>query len=42
MAALRAAKANNEDYVLSTLEHLQALGIRDHWLEGVARLVAPS
>jgi glutathione-specific gamma-glutamylcyclotransferase len=32
---------NNEDYVLSTLEHLEALGIRDHWLEEVARLVAP-
>ena len=32
---------NNEDYVLSTLEHLEALGIRDHWLEEVARRVAP-
>ena len=31
----------NEDYVLSTIEHLQALGIRDHWLEEVARRVAP-
>jgi cation transport protein ChaC len=27
----------NEAYVLSTIEHLKALGIRDHWLEGVAR-----
>ena len=26
----------NEDYVTSTVEHLQALGIRDHWLETVA------
>jgi cation transport protein ChaC len=26
----------NEDYVLNTIEHLQALGIRDHWLERVA------
>ncbi len=26
----------NEDYVTSTVEHLQALGIRDHWLEAVA------
>lgn len=33
---------NNEDYVLSTLEHLKALGIRDHWLEEVGRQVAPS
>ena len=32
---------NNEAYVLSTLEHLKALGIRDHWLEDVARQVAP-
>ncbi|RUY87512.1 gamma-glutamylcyclotransferase, partial [Mesorhizobium sp. M7A.F.Ca.CA.003.01.2.1] len=32
---------NNEDYVLSTLEHLEALGIRDHWLEEVALQVAP-
>ncbi|TIP09938.1 gamma-glutamylcyclotransferase [Mesorhizobium sp.] len=31
----------NEDYVFSTLEHLEALGIRDHWLEEVARRVAP-
>ncbi len=33
---------NNEDYVLSTLEHLRALGIRDHWLEEVAKGVAPN
>ncbi len=26
----------NEDYVLNTLEHLRALGIRDRWLEDVA------
>lgn len=33
----------NEDYVFSTVEHLRALGIRDHWLEGVAeRLSAPA
>lgn len=30
----------NEDYVFSTLEHLEALGIRDHWLEEVGRRVA--
>jgi cation transport protein ChaC len=29
----------NEDYLLSTLEHLEALGISDHWLEEVARRV---
>ena len=26
----------NEDYVGNTVEHLRALGIRDHWLEAVA------
>lgn len=26
----------NVEYVLSTVEHLKALGIRDHWLESVA------
>ncbi|TGR94718.1 gamma-glutamylcyclotransferase, partial [Mesorhizobium sp. M2E.F.Ca.ET.209.01.1.1] len=34
--------SRNEDYVLSTVEHLKALGIRDHWLEEVGRRVAPS
>lgn len=29
----------NEEYVLSTLEHLEALGIRDHWLEEVAKRI---
>ena len=32
----------NEDYVASTIAHLEALGIRDHWLEEVGRLVAPT
>ncbi|PLP59942.1 gamma-glutamylcyclotransferase [Mesorhizobium loti] len=31
----------NEDYVLNTIQHLEALGIRDHWLEAVARLIVP-
>jgi glutathione-specific gamma-glutamylcyclotransferase len=26
----------NEEYVLNTVDHLKALGIRDHWLESVA------
>jgi cation transport protein ChaC len=31
----------NEEYVFNTVTHLQALGIRDHWLENVAgRLTA--
>lgn len=30
----------NEDYVRNTVQHLEALGIRDHWLEKVAKLVA--
>ncbi|TGQ45849.1 MULTISPECIES: gamma-glutamylcyclotransferase [unclassified Mesorhizobium] len=29
----------NEDYVASTLQHLEALGIRDHWLEEVAKRI---
>ncbi|MBA3447959.1 MAG: gamma-glutamylcyclotransferase [Pseudaminobacter sp.] len=29
----------NEDYVKNTLQHLEALGIRDHWLEAVGRLI---
>ena len=29
----------NEDYVLSTIQHLEALGIRDHWIEEVARRI---
>jgi len=33
---------NNEDYVLSTLRHLEALGIRDHWLEDVAGRMIPA
>ena len=30
----------NEDYLFNTVEHLKALGIRDHWLEGVAERIA--
>lgn len=30
----------NEEYVVNTVEHLAALGIRDHWLEAVAGLLA--
>lgn len=30
----------NEDYVINTVEHLKALGIRDHWLESVATRIA--
>jgi glutathione-specific gamma-glutamylcyclotransferase len=30
----------NEEYVMNMVEHLQALGIRDHWLEKVAKLIA--
>lgn len=44
-AAVRGAvgqSGRNEDYLASTIEHLESLGIRDHWLEGVARRLAPS
>lgn len=30
---------DNAGYVRSTIEHLQALGIRDHWLEEVGRRI---
>lgn len=30
----------NEEYVLNTVEHLKALGIRDHWLESVAARIS--
>ena len=30
----------NEEYVLNTIDHLKALGIRDHWLEEVGRRVS--
>jgi glutathione-specific gamma-glutamylcyclotransferase len=30
----------NEDYVFNTLQHLEALGIKDHWLEAVGRRLA--
>lgn len=37
----RGKSGANPDYVLSAIEHLKALGIRDHWLEAVgARLPA--
>jgi cation transport protein ChaC len=29
----------NEDYLFNTVDHLEALGIRDHWLEDVAARV---
>lgn len=31
----------NEEYVLNTVAHLEALGIRDRWLEGVAARIRP-
>ncbi|MGQ2909275.1 MAG: gamma-glutamylcyclotransferase [Aliihoeflea sp.] len=30
----------NEEYVLNTVAHLEALGIRDHWLESVAAKIS--
>ncbi|WP_353644522.1 gamma-glutamylcyclotransferase [Mesorhizobium sp. WSM2239] len=30
----------NEEYVFNTLRHLEALGIRDHWLEAVGKRLA--
>jgi glutathione-specific gamma-glutamylcyclotransferase len=44
-AAMRVAGAvgisgANEDYVLNAVNHLKELGIRDHWLEDVAKLIS--
>ncbi|RCS22437.1 gamma-glutamylcyclotransferase [Phyllobacterium salinisoli] len=30
----------NVDYVISTVEHLRKMGIRDHWLESVATMIS--
>ncbi|WP_028034758.1 gamma-glutamylcyclotransferase [Chelativorans sp. J32] len=30
----------NEEYVINTVQHLKALGIRDHWLEAVAERIS--
>lgn len=30
----------NEDYVFNAVDHLKALGIRDHWLESVAKSIS--
>lgn len=41
ISGARGMSGPNVDYVLNTLNHLQTLGIRDPWLEGVvARLSA--
>ncbi|NMG38057.1 gamma-glutamylcyclotransferase [Chelativorans sp. ZYF759] len=45
-AAMRIAGAvgrsgPNEEYVINTVAHLEAMRIRDHWLERVAALIAP-
>ncbi len=32
----------NEEYVFNTILHLREIGIRDHWLEGVAQLIRGS
>lgn len=37
VAHARGQSGENIDYVLNTLEHLRAMGIRDHWLEEVGR-----
>ena len=37
VAGATGISGNNRDYVLSTLTHLEALGIRDPWLDEVGR-----
>jgi glutathione-specific gamma-glutamylcyclotransferase len=35
----RGTAGPNEEYVFNTLAHLREIGIRDHWLEAVGRLI---
>ncbi|OLP53774.1 gamma-glutamylcyclotransferase [Rhizobium rhizosphaerae] len=37
VAGARGRSGENVDYLLNTLDHLRAMGIRDQWLEEVAR-----
>ncbi|KQS77658.1 gamma-glutamyl cyclotransferase [Rhizobium sp. Leaf384] len=37
VAQARGRSGENVDYVMNTLDHLRAMGIRDHWLEEVGR-----
>lgn len=39
VAASHGQSGPNNEYVLNTVEHLEALGIQDHWLKGVAKLL---
>lgn len=43
-AVVRGAKGQsgpNDEYVKNTVAHLQSMGIRDHWLEGVVKYLSP-
>lgn len=40
VAHARGRSGENVDYVMNTLDHLRAMGIKDQWLEDVARRVA--
>jgi glutathione-specific gamma-glutamylcyclotransferase len=39
VAGAKGQSGPNEEYVLNTVRHLEALGIRDHWMEDVASLL---
>ncbi|MBX9455271.1 MAG: gamma-glutamylcyclotransferase [Rhizobium sp.] len=38
-ATARGKSGHNADYVRNTVDHLKELGIRDHWMEAVARRI---
>ncbi len=42
VAGAAGISGRNEDYVFNTVAHLTALGVRDHWLAGVAARLAPA
>jgi glutathione-specific gamma-glutamylcyclotransferase len=40
VSGARGTAGPNEEYVFNTLAHLREIGIRDHWLESVGRLIS--
>ena len=40
VSGARGTAGPNEEYVFNTLAHLKEIGIRDHWLENVGRLIS--
>ena len=41
VSGARGTAGTNEEYVFNTLAHLREIGISDHWLESLGRLIEP-